>query len=96
MPVTTPLAPWMGSAARLSVGVALKKRAAKGLTFVAAAVALAAPRRAREGAESTRDVTRVAAAEFLTGTETEPTASWLPARVGAGAGLGLRTLAGAR
>jgi hypothetical protein len=41
-------------------------------------------------------VTRVAAAEFLTGTTAEPTTGWLPARVGAGAGLGLRALAGAR
>ena len=86
----------MGSAAQLSVGVALKKRALMGSTFVAAAVALAAPRRATGRAESTRDVTRVAAAEFLTGATAEPTTGWLPARVGAGAGLGLRALAGAR
>jgi hypothetical protein len=86
----------MGSAAQLSVGVALKKRALMGSTFVAAAVARAAPRRAREGAESTRDVTRVAAAEFLTGTAAESTADGLPVRAGGRAGLGLRTLAGAR
>jgi hypothetical protein len=86
----------MGSAAQLSVGVALKKRALMGSTFVAAAVARAAPRRARAGAESTRDVTRVAAAEFLTGTTAEATADGLPVRVAAGAGFWLRALAGAR
>jgi hypothetical protein len=67
-----------------------------GSTFVAAAVALAAPRRAIGRAASRRDVTRVAAAEFLTGTTAEATADGLPVRVSAGAGLGLRALAGAR
>jgi hypothetical protein len=67
-----------------------------GSTFVAAAVALAAPRRAIGRAASRRDVTRVAEAEFLTGTTAEATADGLPVRVSAGAGFWLRALAGAR
>jgi hypothetical protein len=86
----------MGSVVQLSVGVALKKRALMGSTFVVAAVARAAPRRARAGAESTRDVTRVATAEFPTGATAEATADGLPVRVSAGAGFWLRALAGAR
>ncbi|MBJ7401208.1 hypothetical protein [Mycolicibacterium sp.] len=101
--MTTPLAPCPGSAAQLSDGVALKKKAAKGLTFVAAAVALAveavvlaAWRRAIGRAESTREAARIAGAELVTGTEAAPPAGWLAVRAAAGGSLWLRELTGAR